>query len=684
VAVSAAATAYWASSGRRVTVAPPPVTPLEPAVTARVERGEASQSSGSREDFALDFAEQRLYQDGRTVATGLTVRVANRGGRSFVITGKEGTVGREQSSVVLNGNVVVTASDGLVAKTETASYADGEGIVRAPGPVAFERGATHGTGVGFAYDKHRDTMTVLDQTTAHVAGAGADGDMDITAGAFSEARRERYLRLEREAVVKRPGQTLAADEMMVYLLPDRDEPDSMELRGRASITGGAGFGTLRAMQAHDINVDYADDGRRVEHVTLAGQASITLASSAPDGPGQRLAAEWIDVALAPDGNVARIVGRDQLVVTLPGDGPTPTRTIRGAELMGDGGAGGGLTTMRFTGGVEFREGGSGGAEPPARTGRAETLSLGLGPGGIAERATFTGTTRFEDGTLVAVAPEARYALTADVLQLVGRPGAPAPYVTDTGLRVDADAIDIDLATNGLTATGRVTSVLQPAAARQGGGTARTPALLAADQPVYATGNRLEYDSQTRRATYTGKARLWQGGTDIKAERVVLDEQRGDLLAAGGVTSNLALQASGGGTPARGTVGRGQDLRYEDATRTATYSTNAQVSGPEGDLTAQRIALVLAAETRALARIEGDGEVVARVAEREGRGGHLTYHADEERYVMTGTPVRFTEECRITTGRTLTFFGTAGKLIVDGNEAARTVTKGGGRCPEPPR
>ena len=52
-------------------------------------------------------------------------------------------------------------------------------------------------------------------------------------------------------------------------------------------------------------------------------------------------------------------------------------------------------------------------------------------------------------------------------------------------------------------------------------------------------------------------------------------------------------------------------------------------------------------------------------------------------MLTRAPVTFTEACRVTTGRTLTFFGTAGKLIVDGNEAARTVTTGGGACEPPP-
>ena len=66
---------------------------------------------------------------------------------------------------------------------------------------------------------------------------------------------------------------------MVYLLPDRDEPDMIELRGNARITGGEGMGTLRAMQARDINLDYADDGRTVQHATLAGQSSVALAGA---------------------------------------------------------------------------------------------------------------------------------------------------------------------------------------------------------------------------------------------------------------------------------------------------------------------------------------------------------------------------------------------------------------------
>lgn len=682
VAIGGAAGAYWMTGTRTVAPPPPAVTELAPTVTARVTSGEAEQTSGPRQDFALTFKEQVTYSDNRTVATDVKVTVRQRDNKTFDVTGREGTIGAGQSSVQFNGNVVLRSQDGLVAKSDSASYADGEGIVRAPGPVTFAQGKTHGAGVGMTFDKKRDVLTVLENATAHIEGRATDGVMDVTAGTFTDARRDRYMQLQKAAKVVRPGQTLAADEMLVYLFPDRDEPDSIELRGSASITGGAGFGALQAMRATSVNIDYADDGRTVQHLTLAGEASIALAGGTAAAAGQRLAAEWIDIALAPDGAITSLVGRERLIVTLPAQAATPARTIRAAELTGDGVAGAGLTSMRFTGGVDFREGGT--AKTAAtRIARSTTLTLALTTGGAAERATFGGDTTFEDGTLKATAAEARYLITDDRLVLAGKPGTP-PRVTDTGLEVGATDIAIGLATNAVSATGAVSTVMQPAAARAGSGPSRTPALLAGDQPLFAAAEGFEYDSQARRATYTGKARLWQGATDIRAATVTLDEQKGDLTAGGGVTSTLALASAGGAAPAKGTIARGQELAYDDAARTATYTSGAQMSGPAGDLTSDRIALVLASAERTLERIEGYGNVVARVAARDARGGRLTYHASDERYVLTGAPVTFTEDCRVTTGRTLTFFGTAGKLLVDGNEAVRTVSKGGGRCtPTPP-
>ena len=130
--------------------------------------------------------------------------------------------------------------------------------------MTFTRGDTKGAGIGFTYDSQRDTMWLLDQAEVHVAGSAAAGAMDVTAGAFGEARRDRYMRLrtrrEAGASAARPSRPT---RRWSTCCPDRDDPDRIELRGNARITGGEGMGALRAMQARDINLDYAEDGRTV-------------------------------------------------------------------------------------------------------------------------------------------------------------------------------------------------------------------------------------------------------------------------------------------------------------------------------------------------------------------------------------------------------------------------------------
>ena len=57
----------------------------------------------------------------------------------------------------------MTSSDGLEARAGSATYNQGEGIVRAPGPVTFKRGRMSGSGVDFSYDETRDLMGLSDQ-----------------------------------------------------------------------------------------------------------------------------------------------------------------------------------------------------------------------------------------------------------------------------------------------------------------------------------------------------------------------------------------------------------------------------------------------------------------------------------------------------------------------------------------
>ena len=53
-----------------------------------------------------------------------------------------------------------------------------------------------------------------------------------------------------------------------------------------------------------------------------------------------------------------------------------------------------------------------------------------------------------------------------------------------------------------------------------------------------------------------------------------------------------------------------------------------------------------------------------------------------RYEIAGTPGRFVDACNESAGRTLTFFRSSDRVIIDGNEEVRTESRGG-KCPGRP-
>jgi lipopolysaccharide export system protein LptA len=368
-------------------------------------------------------------------------------------------------------------------------------------------------------------------------------------------------------------------------------------------------------------------------------------------------------------------------------------------MQGSGPPGGGLTSARFSDGVEFQE------SPPdraPRVARARALELSMAPAtGVVEDARFSGNTRFEEGNLRASAANGRYVVGNGLLELTGSEGPRDPRVQTERITVDAKRIDLTFDGPMLVAKGEVRSVMMPArdtrpdAARTAAqaspstpaGQDRTvPGMLKDDQPVYVTGATLDYDGKRSFATYTGGSRLWQGtDTVIQGETIVLDEHSGDLKASGSVRSTFVLEQTDQKTqqPTKvPSIATSKDLHYEDALRRATYTTDAHVTGPQGDCHADRIELYFIEGGGSLERAEAYRSVKLVTEARTSTGDRMTYFAADERYVMVGAPVKIVEECRETTAKTLTFWRSTDRILADGNEEIRTLTKKGGTCAEP--
>jgi len=109
-----------------------------------------------------------------------------------------------------------------------------------------------------------------------------------------------------------------------------------------------------------------------------------------------------------------------------------------------------------------------------------------------------------------------------------------------------------------------------------------------------------------------------------------------------------------------------------------------MSGPNGDVTADKILLFMAEEGGELERAEADGNVVSRKDSRRAYGKHLTYVAKDGLYTMTGTPVKLYDQtptnCRITEGTTLIFDRGLNTSTASGNETAGQRTRTEPVCP----
>lgn len=679
--------------------APSSLGTTDPKAVVESSVGSTQRFNLNKEEVRVDYQRLLTYADGSSKLEDVTVTTERAGGRTFVIKGRQADVAPGDSQIVLNGDVVLTASDGLEVKTDRATYSQNDGVVRAEGPVAFRRGRTVGSGVGLHYTQQSDTLHILSQVVVDVAGEAAGAQTaratHITSGAVQFARQEHLLRFEGRMRAERPGQTIEADLGIARLSADEERLETLDLRGNSSIAGTPGAaGGLERMTGRDIDLKYGPDGQSIEHAVVTGDGVLLLAGESGQA-GRRIEAATLDIALAPDGSTpTALTARQNVQFTLPGGAGASagSRVIRAQAFDSRGDAKRGLTSGRFAGDVQYRERGPGQTVQPGqvglatdRTARSATLDVELGPGmSSLDEARFARGVRFDEGTMSATAAAARYLLGPGTLALSGsEAGAPRPHLVNDRLTVDATRIDIVLAGPEVTAVGAVASELKPAR-KEAGSDVVMPSMLDGDQPVSVSAERLVYDGVAGRATYTGNALLWQGDTSIKGASIRLDEETGDLTGTSvegsqvATTSAFEQRAKDGTVTRSRSINTAKDFLYEEALRRATYTGEAHMSGPQGDLTAAKIELYLRPAGDEVERAEGYDKVTLVEKNRKTTGDRMTYFGADERYVMTGTPVTIVDErgCE-TTGRTLTFFQATDRIVVDGNQQMRTQTRGAG-------
>ena len=760
VGVVTAGVVYLAMRERPDTATPAAIIRMDPKSVVEVAGAVLQGITGIEKNFEIDANRNYTYPDGSTkFVDGVTILVRKGDNRTFTVRATEALTDKDRISIELMGAVRLEDSDGFFLTTDRATYDRGKSIARTTGAVAFGKGRMSGTGVGIMYDQANNVLQVADQAQVTTRDEAGMPVMEFTGGAATLDRMQHRLTVEETVHVVRSEQIIDADRGVASLSANDDVIQFLELRGNARVQGGGG--DIDAMSARDINLDYTDDGVRLEAVALTGTAAVARVGQngagdqmvgemidiqlAEDGAnhirlkngaitmigeqgkdGRRIAGQSLDLNVAKDGTLTRAIGRQDVRLEFPAAANAPKRSIRANSLDGTGQAGKGLTDTTFDGNVVFTE-----EERPAnaagkdagsatRTARSQRLHASLANDAVTS-ATFTIDVTFEETGLKACADRVDYQPEKGALALSGVTAGGKPIVAEEQVAIEADAVDVALETRRMRAKGNVTTQVRtasrckPATARAAAsqGPNRMPGLLKQDVGATIRAGALDYDGSAGKALYSGRALMSQGDTSISGDTLELDQSKGDLVATGNAISTMAMDNAQ-------STGRAHQIRYIDADRVIRYAAappppagtvpppapvppvpgargrgaappanQPQLSVPQGDLRAdEKIEVVLAEGGGKAERIEAFTNVSMRQPGQRtaSDAATLTYHADEQKYVMTAgatAPVKLVADCREFRGKTLTFYGTDDRISIDGQDERRTqTTKVTGPCQPP--
>ena len=704
----------------------------QPVVVERADPDALIQSKGSRvvqadavgENLRVDAVTQLTYPDGALrLLGGVEVNLGERDGRdAFIVTGESASVNPEQTLVNVNGKVRFKSGGGLTATSEVVIYDEQSSVILMPERAVFSREGLEATADDSVYNRDEELLRLL--KNARVILTETDSETTIQSPRAVIAENNGHMIFRNGVEISANGQMMQANMTEVFLRDDtarleslslqggarvfgknehsgllremsgqqihlhyagdRDTVDEMKVMGSARVFGREkGPGDLREMAAQEILVHYADVGDVVDGATLKDGATVVF-YGAGESAGTDVVAETIAIAFTENGEgLGSVLARDQVVLRVPGRGARNGQTIMADELDVHSSNGRFLDRTEFAGNVEYHESEDG--NTITRTVVAERLDADLSEGLTSlDLALFSGDVRFEDGPMSGRSEEARYLLAESTVSLRrSLSHQNAPRVVDQRGSIEADTIDVTFKGPVIRAVGDVESVLSSGGDEKDDETHARPGLLDAEEPVLITAASLVYTASEKLTSYSGGTHLWQGATEFHAEHLLLDEGTGDVRLEGDVRTRTEIRQTNEETmvaEASTTQAQANEMLYENELHQITYIDGAELKGPKGDLSADVIEVHLLPDNRTLDRFVAEGDVTLVTETRLVTGETLVFYDEDGRYEMTGDPVVILEEtaesedeCRMTSGLSITFYLAGDDVLVDGQSEARTET-----------
>jgi lipopolysaccharide export system protein LptA len=352
--------------------------------------------------------------------------------------------------------------------------------------------------------------------------------------------------------------------------------------------------------------------------------------------------------------------------------------VEAAKLAVEFGGKGKPQQMTATGGVKTERDLNG---KPIQRASSTTGVVHTDPAGEWSKINLYGNVRMKEGDRSAEAEEAVLARDPQTAILSGKAA-----VRDLSSETRAGKITLNQSTGDILAEGNVRSTDFSSK----GGTVQL-----ASAPANLSAERLEANSKTGRALYSGHARLWQGPSVLEADSIELLRATRVLNALGNVKSvfQQAPSATEGGElksaanskkpPSLWHISSGS-LTFWDAENKARLEKNVVVQSVAQKMRAETLDLYLTRQAigspngagpAQINRAVGSGGVIIEEGDRRATAETGVYTAEDQKFVLSGgDPTLYDSMEGTTKGRELTFYIASDTIIVDSGNGLRTLTR----------
>jgi len=689
-----------------------------PKIGPNVERSAKgftySQAEGGKTLFTIHAASaEQFKQSGRTELHDVSIVVYGRqGNRSDQIYGSDfefdpnsgditskGEVhidlesetsvvpGREQSPGREMKNLIHVKTSGLTFNKTT-------GLAHTEQKIEFRIPEANGSAIGATYDSHQSQLNLHSAVTINTTGPRK---ANVTGQSAVITKDPRKIVLQKARMEQE--QRMAVADKVTILLRDDDTVDRVLGAGgvqasqsgakafnvsasTAEVTMGARNQARTGVFSGGVNFERKGDspakgkaGRVLvdfgpaNHVTkVHAEDGVELAQNA-SGKSQQLQAAGMDLFFLDTKKLDRAVtsGAAEVVITQAQN----KTVITAGQFDGRFGAQNHIKSVFGSPNAKVVSATPG---KPDRVSTSRDVAATFNDQGTITSVEQMGDFHYQEGQQTATADRARYTLTDENITLSG-----SPRVTDAGISVTADSVQLNRKTGSATAQGSVKATYTDMKPQPGG------ALLSSADPIHITGSTMTASKGSEVATFGGGARLWRAADIIEAPAITLDRAHRGLQASGNQSTQVRTvfvqkDKNGKTTPANITADK---LSYVDAERKAVFSHNVVVRSADTTMNADSIQVFLKSRENQpsesasqLDHIVANGEIQIEQKGRKATGNQLVYTAVEQKFVLTASegkrPSIFDAEHGQISGDSLTFFSADDRVLVDSRESSHTL------------